>query len=132
MSAAHSVPSTAAYAVAAAIFAGTVGYFIGQGSSLGFFGGPDKQGSKSKKAAKSWPNNYDVTIHPDSSDEELMARLKAGGAVESDEESSDEEPSGDLASFPNNSEECKLVLVVRTDLGMGKGEAFCTCDCCPK
>jgi hypothetical protein len=27
----------------------------------------------------------------------------------------------ELQDFTNNSEECKLVLVVRTDLGMGKG-----------
>jgi hypothetical protein len=39
-----------------------------------------------------------------------------------DNESSDEEPghNEELQDFTNN-EECKLVLVVRTDLGMGKG-----------
>jgi hypothetical protein len=116
------VPSVTAYAVAAAIVAGTVGYFLGQGSSIGFFGSSAKARSK-KRAAKSWPNSYDVTVHPDSSDEELMARLKAGSDVEPESESSSEgeDYGGDLGSFPGNREECKLVLVVRTDLGMGKG-----------
>lgn len=37
-----------------------------------------------------------------------------------EEEEEEEEQSG-LKSFEGNREECKLVLVVRTDLGMGKG-----------
>ncbi len=39
-----------------------------------------------------------------------------------DEDSEDEEEDqGELKSFEGNREECKLVLVVRTDLGMTKG-----------
>src|SRR5436190_24185576 len=39
-------------------------------------------------------------------------------------EASDEEPDQgkELQDFTNSFEECKLVLVVRTDLGMGKGK----------
>ena len=34
---------------------------------------------------------------------------------------------GDLKAFEGNKEECKLVLVVRTDLGMGKGAFILSC-----
>ena len=112
-------PSTTALVLATAILAGVIGYFLGAGSSIGLFGG--KSGVN-----KSWPNSYDVTIHPDSSDEELMARLGRGGR-EADAESGDDEDAGEageLSAFEGNDEECKLMLVVRTDLGMGKGSAM--------
>lgn len=92
--------------IATAIIAGVTGYFIGQGASLGLF--KEKQG---------WPNGYDVKVHKDSSDEE-------GEDSRSEEEESDEEDEGngeELASFKDNTDEVKLVLVVRTDLGMTKG-----------
>lgn len=101
----HVPPTTAAYVIATAIIAGVTGYFIGQGASLGLF--RENQG---------WPNGYDVKVHKDSSDEE------ADG--EDPEDQSDEEDEGngeELASFKDNEEEVKLVLVVRTDLGMTKG-----------
>lgn len=119
-------PSTTSYVVATAILAVSIGYFIGQASSLGLFSSPKSKSSSSKT---SWPNSYDVTIHPDSSDEELMTHLRGKGEKEvkdsEDEDSEDEElgqeQEGELKAFEGNKEECKLVLVVRTDLGMGKG-----------
>lgn len=99
-------PTTTAYVIATAILAGVTGYFIGQGSSLNLF--KEKQG---------WPNGYDVKVHRDSSDEEDEAEADA----ESDEESEDEGNGEELAKFKDNVEEVKLVLVVRTDLGMTKG-----------
>ena len=135
-------PSAAAIATAAAILAATVGYFIGQASSIGLLGGgsvPKKNAGVGKRS-QGWPNNYDVTIHPDSSDEELMEHLRGGqkngrvrGEVadsedeeqEGEEEKRDElgvdDMSGELKTFADSKEECKLVLCVRTDLGMGKG-----------
>lgn len=104
-------PTTAACVIATAIVAGVTGYFIGQGASLGLF--REKQG---------WPNGYDVKVHKDSSDEELEGE-------DSEEEESDEEDEGngeELASFKENEEEVKLVLVVRTDLGMTKGTSSST------
>jgi hypothetical protein len=92
--------------IATAIVAGVTGYFIGQGASLGLF--REKQG---------WPNGYDVKVHKDSSDEEFEEE-------DSEDEASDEEEEGngeELAAFKENEEEVKLVLVVRTDLGMTKG-----------
>ena len=58
-----------------------------------------------------------------------MTHLRGNGEKEvkdtEDEESEDEElgqeQEGELKAFEGNREECKLVLVVRTDLGMGKG-----------
>ncbi|EPS28972.1 hypothetical protein PDE_03918 [Penicillium oxalicum 114-2] len=100
-------PTTAAYVIATAIVAGVTGYFIGQGASLGLF--REKQG---------WPNGYDVKVHRDSSDEEFEEEDSAD--EESDEE--DEGTGEELASFKDNQEEVKLVLVVRTDLGMTKGK----------
>lgn len=94
-------PSTTAVAIASALVAGVIGFFIGQGSSLGLF----ESGGSPSTARKSWPNSYDVKVHADSSDEE----------------GSEEELVGDLSDFSDNTEEVKLVLVVRTDLGMGKG-----------
>ena len=103
-------PSTTSIAFATAIVAAALGYLLGQGSSLGFFGG-------SKKEQQSWPNSYDVNVQYDSSDEELMAHLKG---QDEDEDSSDED-GAELNDYKGYTEECKLVLVVRTDLGMGKG-----------
>ena len=110
-------PSTLSAAVASGIIGLTVGYLLGTGSYLGLWGS-NSHNSSNRRPKKSWPNNYDVTIHPDSSDEELMAKLKGG---QDSDDSDDEGPAGDLAEFKDNREECKLVLVVRNDLGMGKG-----------
>ncbi|MCJ1408050.1 hypothetical protein MMC19_002123 [Ptychographa xylographoides] len=134
-------PSTAAIAIATAILSGIAGYMIAQGSSLGLFGGNSSSsssgsGSSSKKpkTKSSWPNSYDVTVHPDSSDEELMKTLKGDDDADLDSSSSSsssdetDKPHGELKSFPDNKEECKLVLVVRTDLGMGKGKIAAQCS----
>ena len=114
-------PSTAAVALSVGVIAVTVGYFVGQGSTIGLFTSSSSQ-SRSSRKAKSWPNSYDVTIHPDFSDEELMAQQRSGDpGNKSDEESDAENEDAELNSFPHSTEEVKLVLAVRTDLGMGKG-----------
>lgn len=124
-------PSTTSIVVATAILAVALGYFIGQGSSLGLFGSTNSPSKKkAKKPKKSWPNSYNVTIHPDSSDEEVFKQIRGADlGIESEESSKDSsedeealgQKQGDLNTFEGNKEECKLVLVVRTDLGMGKG-----------
>jgi hypothetical protein len=88
-------PSTANIAVACAIVAGVTGYMIGQAKSLGLFGGsPISTPSQRKEKA----------------------------AEESDESSDDDDEDDTApADFKGNHEECKMVLVVRTDLGMTKG-----------
>ncbi|KAH7117018.1 peptidyl-tRNA hydrolase PTH2-domain-containing protein [Dendryphion nanum] len=46
---------------------------------------------------------------------------------DSDDDSSDEDEQGELSEFSGHNEECKLVLVVRTDLGMTKGKIGAQC-----
>ncbi|BCR97029.1 aminoacyl-tRNA hydrolase PTH2 [Aspergillus luchuensis] len=107
----RTTPSTAAYVVATAILTGITGYFIGQGSSLGLFSNKEKEG---------WPNSYNVKPHLDSSDEDYESE---------EEEGSEEEGDGtELANFDSSNEEVKLVLVVRTDLGMTKGKIAAQCS----
>lgn len=87
-------PSTANIAIACAIIGGVTGYLIGQAKSLGLFGGsPISVPKERKEKAESEDDSEE------SSDED------------------DEVPS----EFPGHTEECKLVLIVRTDLGMTKG-----------
>ncbi|KAI9839581.1 MAG: hypothetical protein M1819_002207 [Sarea resinae] len=94
-------PTTTAIAVATAIIAGLAGYFLGQASSLGLFG-PSKSTSAAPRRAK----------HEDS-----------------DESSSEEsEEDIDVKEFSSSREECKLVLVVRSDLGMTKGKIAAQCS----
>jgi PTH2 family peptidyl-tRNA hydrolase len=90
-------PTILAIVVATAILAGVTGYFIGQGASIFPSPGPRRRSEKSR-------------AEESESDEDEL---------ESDEE---DEDGGLLASFDGNTDEVKLVLVVRTDLGMGKGE----------
>lgn len=99
-------PTTAAYVIATAIIAGVTGYFIGQGSSLNLF-----------KEKEGWPNSYNVEVHNHSSDEEDEEESEEEESDEEEEEGNGEE----LSSFKDNTDEVKLVLVVRMDLGMTKG-----------
>jgi len=94
-------PSTANIAAACAILAGVTGYMLGQAKSLGLFGG----------SALSAP---------------LVRKEKAGEESEEssddeDEEDEEEEDESVPAEYDDHKEECKMVLVVRTDLGMTKG-----------
>lgn len=118
-----SAPSTAAIALATGILCALGGYLLGQASSLGLFG----SGTRKSGAGRSWPNSYDVTIHPDSSDEELMKSLKGDGVLDSEVDESEDENQGELKAFADNKEDCKLILVVRTDLGMTKGWSLNSC-----
>lgn len=87
-------PSAAAIAIATAIVAGLAGFFLGQGSSLGLFSSPSIP-----------PQSRALQV--DSEDSDL---------------SDEDEKQENLGSFASRKhEEYKLVLVVRTDLGMTKG-----------
>lgn len=97
-------PSLAAVAVSSLFLGLLAGYFLGQGSSIGIFGS-----SNPNEAKKSWPNSYDVKVHADSSDEQA------------DDEEEEDGDGKELRDFRDSTEAVKLVLVVRTDLGMGKG-----------
>lgn len=92
-------PSALAVAFASAVIAGLAGYFLGQASSIGVF---------SKPVPRSISNGKD-----DESD------ISDAGSVSDEEDDLDDQ---ELKSFEDSQEECKLVLVVRTDLGMTKGK----------
>ncbi|MCJ1279652.1 hypothetical protein MMC21_007476 [Puttea exsequens] len=137
----QSPPTPTSYILATAILCLSLGYFIGQGHSLGLFSSSFSSSKQPRKNSKSsWPNNYDVAIHPDSSDEDLMDHVRREGLKivcdSEDEESDGYDGDGDgngdagaeMNSFENSREECKLVLVVRTDLGMGKGKIAAQCS----
>jgi peptidyl-tRNA hydrolase, PTH2 family len=102
--------SATALAVATGLLGLLVGCFLGQGSSIGLFSSSSSSNPKATK--KSWPNSYDVKVHADSSDEE---------ADDEDEDDEDEGDGKELNSFDDTAEEVKLILAVRTDLGMTKG-----------
>jgi PTH2 family peptidyl-tRNA hydrolase len=98
---AQTTPSTANIAAACAILAGVTGYMLGQAKSLGFFGGsPIFEPAQPEKEKG------------DSSEDE------------EDESSDSEDDDSTPAEFPGHNEECKMVLVVRTDLGMTKGTSI--------
>jgi len=98
-------PSTANIALACAILAGVTGYFLGTAKSLGLFGGSPISESPRKQNEKEQEEE-------DTSEDES-----------SDDEDDDTAP----AEFPGHTEECKMVLVVRTDLGMTKGKIGAQC-----
>jgi hypothetical protein len=89
-------PSAWAVAFGASVVAGLAGYFLGAASSIGVFG--------STSTGKLSPKNND----------------DKDSQIEND--SDDSEDDQEFDKFENHyTEECKLVLVVRTDLGMTKG-----------
>ncbi|KAJ4991024.1 peptidyl-tRNA hydrolase PTH2 [Stagonosporopsis vannaccii] len=97
-------PSTANIALACAILAGVTGYFLGTAKSLGLFGG----------SPISEPSRRESQKAQDFEDEDKSS---------DDDEDDDTAP----AEFPGHNEECKMVLVVRTDLGMTKGKIGAQC-----
>lgn len=92
-------PSAAAMAIATGIIGLVTGYFVGQGSSIGLFGG-------SKDSEAKFTKQLDDEEEEDDEDDEL------------------EDTKQELSSFTGSNEECKLVLVVRTDLRMSPGKTI--------
>jgi len=101
----HGPPSTANIVLATAIVSGLAGYYFAQARSIGLFG---NSSTRTAAAGKGGPD--------DSSD-----ISDAGSVASEDEDDEDVQDLGELKTFADSAEECKLVLVVRTDLGMGKG-----------
>lgn len=96
-------PSAAAIAIGTAIVAGVTGYFLGQASSIGLF---RKSDTRAPAARLSRSEGTDKPDDAETSSED--------GDSEDDDSVQD---LGELQTFPGNTEECKLVLVVRSDLG---------------
>ncbi|KAL8793578.1 MAG: hypothetical protein Q9195_003841 [Heterodermia aff. obscurata] len=128
-------PSILSIAVAATIAAALGSYFYSQAKNLPLFrsSSPSPRPNPRKKPS-SWPNSYDVTVHPDSSDEELMRGLTRGengiaapsssSSSEKESDDSDDEPPTPLSTFPLSppTDPYKLTLLIRTDLSMTRGK----------
>ncbi|KAL5118245.1 hypothetical protein ACEQ8H_003917 [Pleosporales sp. CAS-2024a] len=97
-------PSTANVAAACALLGAVTGYMLGQAKSLGLFGG-------SPVSTPGARNEKGTSVSEASSDDE-------------DDGNEDDAAPGE---FPDKHEECKMVLVVRTDLGMTKGKIGAQC-----
>jgi PTH2 family peptidyl-tRNA hydrolase len=100
-------PSAAAIAIGSAIVAGITGYFLGQASSIGLFGKTDSRAPAARLTQR------EGVAKPD--DAETQSDDDDG--EDDDDDDSDVQDLGELQTFPGNTEECKLVLVVRSDLG---------------
>ena len=130
----RSPPTTAAFVIATAILAGLAGYFIGQGASIGVFSSgpasPESRKGKKKEDVKTLlgKKRHGVkvkAVEEDEDDDDYSDGDELSGSdseSEEEDEEWEEEEGGELATFEGNKEEVKLVLVVRTDLGMSKGE----------
>ncbi|KAK5704936.1 hypothetical protein LTR97_002047 [Elasticomyces elasticus] len=101
-------PSTTNIVLATAIVSGLAGYYFAQARSIGVFGGQ----SITRTAAEADTKDSDVS--------------DAEGSASPDEDD-DVQDLGELKSFAGNTEECKLVLVVRKDLGMSPGKIGAQC-----
>jgi PTH2 family peptidyl-tRNA hydrolase len=91
------------------------------GAIAGFFIG---------RTTASTPPPSSTSDAPNATAPSAQKRVKAPNQVEKDdyETDSEEEEQGELGDFKLYKEECKLVLVVRTDLGMTKGKIAAQCS----
>lgn len=106
-------PSAAAIAIGTAIVAGVTGYFLGQASSIGLFGKSDTRAPAarlSQREGVAKPDEAETESDDDAGEDD----------DDDDDDDSDVQDLGELQTFPGNTEECKLVLVVRSDLGKQK------------
>ena len=127
-------PTPTAMLIATAILAGLSGYMIGIYSSLGFLPIPFQASKSTDARRKSRTENYDdeeessgedideaVLDHApnwaNGAEADKRDGLKAAAVKEEEVEVKKEAG----PSWENSKEDCKLVLVVRTDLGMTKG-----------
>lgn len=97
-------PSAAAIAIGSAIISGLMGYFLGQARSIGVFG-------SSLAPSPTSNNSHSSDAHASEDDQ-------------TDDSLSDDDEVQQPKSFRGLTEECKLILVVRTDLGMTKGSSI--------
>jgi PTH2 family peptidyl-tRNA hydrolase len=113
-------PSTANIAAACAILAGVTGYMLGQAKSLGLFGGSAV--SSSIPARKEKKKNNKKKDPAESNDQDTdMDEMDDLDDTDDDDDDEEEEDDSVPAEYNDHNEECKMVLVVRTDLGMTKG-----------
>ncbi|KAI5206806.1 PTH2-domain-containing protein [Aureobasidium subglaciale] len=108
------LPSLWAVAFGASVVAGIAGYFLGTASTIGVFGSNTQQRVVS---------NSSSAQHEKGHDDSETDHDNASGS-----DSEDSEDDQEVNGFEDSTEECKLVLVVRTDLGMTKGKIAAQCS----
>jgi PTH2 family peptidyl-tRNA hydrolase len=123
-------PTPVAMLIGTAIISLATGYMLGTGSSIGLFSIPFL-GSNNKTttaSGRSKTSNYDD--EEESSEEEIDGVLLDHAPNWANGEAADRrdglrvaptEKKEEKPKWEDSNEECKLVLVVRTDLGMTKG-----------
>lgn len=119
-------PTSTSVLISTAILSLITGYMLGIGSSLGLFPNPFLQSSEARSVAKrTKTSNYDD--EEESSEEEVDGILLDHAPNWANGEAADVRDGLKAAKkaakpeWEDSTEECKLVLVVRTDLGMTKG-----------
>ena len=141
MADARPLPTPVSILIGTAIIAGVSGYMLGIASSLGIIPNPfvarppvrrgihnydDEEESAEEEVdegildhAPNWANGYEA-------DKRDGLRARTGPSKEGEKKSKKASSSsaGEVPEWQNSKEECKLVLVVRTDLGMTKGKIY--------
>lgn len=120
-------PTPVAMIIATALLAGISGYMIGIASSLGFLpipfapqgflqsiGGGDGRRRVGRTAG--YDNEEESSEEEIDDDDALLAHVPNWGSAGEEKKKPEQ-----VKAVADNGEECKLVLVVRTDLGMTKG-----------
>jgi PTH2 family peptidyl-tRNA hydrolase len=109
--------------IGTAILSLATGYFLGLGSSIGFIPNPFASSSPARSTSGPKSHNYDDS--EESSEEEIEGVLPLDHAPNwANGEAADKRDGlrvSDKKKPEAVTEDCKLVLVVRTDLGMTKG-----------
>jgi peptidyl-tRNA hydrolase, PTH2 family len=119
-------PTSTAVLISTAILSLITGYMLGIGSSLGLFPNPFLQPQEARAASRrTKTSNYDN--EEESSEEEVDGILLdhapnwANGKAADIRDGLRVTKKEAKPAWETSAEECKLVLVVRTDLGMTKG-----------
>jgi peptidyl-tRNA hydrolase, PTH2 family len=119
-------PTATAVLISTAILSLITGYMLGIGSSLGLFPNPFAKSLEAQAGTRrTKTSNYDD--EEESSEEEVDGMLLDHAPNWANGEAADirdglKVPAKDeRPGWESSTEECKLVLVVRTDLGMTKG-----------
>jgi len=120
------LPTPTAMLIATAVLAGISGYMIEIASSLGFIPIPFQTRTAAPGRPRGRTDNYD---DEESSEEDIDESIldhapNWSNGAEADKRDGLRIPSAKedaVPSWENGNEDCKLVLVVRTDLGMTKG-----------
>jgi peptidyl-tRNA hydrolase, PTH2 family len=123
-------PSPTAIIVSTAILSLIAGYMLGIGSSLGLFPNPFLKTTGANVAShRTKTSNYDD--EEETSEEEVDGILLDHAPNWANGEAADVRDGLKVSAskkeekpeWENSTEDCKMVLVVRTDLGMAKGQS---------